>query len=75
MEGAPALYRQRNPKASPLYRLVAEHYEELEENMRLKEATHKQLRSRRHSGLWCQLCALLQCLYHAFPLRTSTGVL
>ena len=31
MEAAPALYRQRDPKASPLYQLVVDHYEELKE--------------------------------------------
>jgi hypothetical protein len=29
MEAAPALYRQRDPKASPLYQLVDEHYDDL----------------------------------------------
>ena len=31
MEAAPALYRQRDPNASPLYQLVVDHYEELKE--------------------------------------------
>lgn len=31
MEAAHALYRQRDPKVSPLYQLIVDHYDELKE--------------------------------------------
>jgi hypothetical protein len=34
MECAERLYHQRNPKASPLYRLFDEHFEDLKRNAR-----------------------------------------